>query len=155
MKDCFLSEMWYFYNLFLFETTCAEEYFIQHYVITFVIDLRKVGCVLWLLQFPQTNQTNRHDIIQLSPFLECDPTVCLPEKSKVTLGLARGWPNFSRGDKPSYHPLFIIDDQNVSKFFLFFPLLFKLQVTDYIEYFCIRHQVIEYLRLCKNIRYTI
>jgi hypothetical protein len=24
------------------------------------------------------------DIIQLSPLLECDPTVCLPEKSKVT-----------------------------------------------------------------------
>ena len=27
-------------------------------------------------------------IIQLSPVLECDPTVCLPEKSKVTRGLA-------------------------------------------------------------------
>ena len=38
-------------------------------------------------------------IIQLSPLLECDPMICLPEKSKVT----RGWPNFSRGDKPSGH----------------------------------------------------
>jgi hypothetical protein len=27
-------------------------------------------------------------IYQLSPLLECDPTVCLPEKSKVTRGLA-------------------------------------------------------------------
>jgi hypothetical protein len=40
-----------------------------------------------------------YDIIQLSPLLECDPTVCLPEKIKVD----RGWPNFSRGDKPSGH----------------------------------------------------
>jgi hypothetical protein len=40
-------------------------------------------------------------IYQLSPLLECDPTVCLPEKGKVTRGLAQGWPNFSRGDKPS------------------------------------------------------
>jgi hypothetical protein len=31
-------------------------------------------------------------IYQLSPLLECEPTVCLPEKSKVTLG-----------DKPSGH----------------------------------------------------
>ena len=36
----------------------GEEHLIQHYVITFVSDLRKVGCVLW---FPHTNQTNRHD----------------------------------------------------------------------------------------------
>ena len=43
------------------------------------------------------------DLIQLSPLLECDPTVCLPEKSKVTRGLTRGWLNFSRGDKPSGH----------------------------------------------------
>ena len=42
-------------------------------------------------------------IIQLSPLLECDPTVCLLEKSKVTQGIAQGWPNFSRGDKPSVH----------------------------------------------------
>ena len=42
-------------------------------------------------------------IIQLSPLLECDPTVCLPVKSKVTRGLARGWPTFSRGDKQSGH----------------------------------------------------
>jgi hypothetical protein len=39
------------------------------------------------------------DLIQLSPLLECDPTVCLPKKSKVT----RKWPNFSRGDKPLGH----------------------------------------------------
>ena len=30
------------------------------------------------------------DHIQLSPLLECDLTVCLPEKSMVTPGLARG-----------------------------------------------------------------
>ena len=29
-------------------------------------------------------------IYQLSPLLECDPTVCLPSKSQVTLGQARG-----------------------------------------------------------------
>ena len=40
----------------------GEEYLIQHYVITFVSDLRKVGCVHW---FPQTNQTNRHDIAEI------------------------------------------------------------------------------------------
>jgi hypothetical protein len=28
----------------------GEEYLIQHYVITFVSDLRKVGCVLWVLR---------------------------------------------------------------------------------------------------------
>jgi hypothetical protein len=43
------------------------------------------------------------NVSQLSPLLECDPTVCLPEKSKVTRGLSRGLPNFSRGDKPSSH----------------------------------------------------
>ena len=43
----------------------GEEYLIQHYVITFVSDLRKVGCVLWVLRFPQTNQTNRHDIAEI------------------------------------------------------------------------------------------
>jgi hypothetical protein len=25
-------------------------------------DLRKVGCILWVLRFPQANQTNRYDI---------------------------------------------------------------------------------------------
>ena len=29
----------------------GEEYLIQHYVITFVSDLRKVGCVLWYSGF--------------------------------------------------------------------------------------------------------
>ena len=43
----------------------GEEYLIQHYVITFVSDLRKVGCVLWVLWFPQSNQTNRHDIAEI------------------------------------------------------------------------------------------
>jgi hypothetical protein len=43
------------------------------------------------------------DTMQLSPLLECDPTVCLPEKSKVTRGLGRGWPNFSRRNKSSGH----------------------------------------------------
>jgi len=68
-----------FYNLFLFETTCAISahhhwscvfqsrfwYLIQHYVITFVSDLRKVGCILWVLRYPQANQTNRHDIAEI------------------------------------------------------------------------------------------
>jgi len=49
------------------------------------------------------NVKRRSSIIQLLPLLECDPTVCLPEKSKVTRGRARGWPNFSREDKPSGH----------------------------------------------------
>jgi hypothetical protein len=43
------------------------------------------------------------DLVQLSPLLECDPTVCLPEKSKVTPEHARGWLKFSLGDKPSGH----------------------------------------------------
>ena len=41
-----------------------------------------------------TNKFDSHDIIQLSPLLECDPTVCLLEKSKVT----PGWPNKPSGD---------------------------------------------------------
>ena len=66
----------------------------------------------------------------LSLLLEYDPTVCLPEKSNVTRGLVRGWPSFSLGDKPSGHiPTMVIID-------------------IFIEYFCIRHQVIEYLWLC-------
>ena len=36
-------------------------------------------------------------IYQLSSLLECDPTVCLPEKNKVTRGQA------ALGDKPSSH----------------------------------------------------
>jgi hypothetical protein len=40
----------------------GEVYLIQHYVITFVSDLRQVGC---LLRFPQTNQTDRHDIAEI------------------------------------------------------------------------------------------
>ena len=43
----------------------GEEYLKQHYVIKFVGDLRKVGCILWVLRFPQTNQTNRHDIAEI------------------------------------------------------------------------------------------
>ena len=43
----------------------GEEYLIQHYVITFVSDLRQVGCVHWVLRFPQTNQTDRHDIAEI------------------------------------------------------------------------------------------
>jgi hypothetical protein len=117
MKDRFLSEMWYFYNLFLFETTCAEEYFIQHYVITFVIDMRKVGCVLWVLQFPQTIQTNRHDIIQLSPFLECDPTVCLPEKRKVT--------QLFEGRQTVGSSLIYYRWPKCFEIFLIFPLIFE------------------------------
>ena len=80
----------------------------------------------------------RQNIIQLSPLLECDPTVCLQEKSMVTRELARGWPNFSRGDKPSDHTL--------------------TRVIIGILYRICLHQtptVIEYLRLCENIRYNI
>ena len=67
-----------FYNLFLFETTCVisaevvssnlrrgQEYLIQQYVITFVSDLRQVGCVLWVLRFPQTNHNDRYDIAEI------------------------------------------------------------------------------------------
>jgi hypothetical protein len=43
----------------------GEEYMIQHYVITFVSYMRQVGCVLWVLRFPQTNQTDRHDIAEI------------------------------------------------------------------------------------------
>ena len=43
----------------------GEEYLLQHYVITFVSDLRQVGCVLWVFRFPQTNQTDRHDIAEI------------------------------------------------------------------------------------------
>ena len=43
----------------------GEEYLIQHYVITFVSDLQKVGCVLRVLWFPQTNQTNRQNIAEI------------------------------------------------------------------------------------------
>ena len=73
--------MIFFYNLFLFETTCAISAYHHwscefqsrswrgvldtNYVIKFVGDLRKVGCVLWVLRFPQTNQTNRHDIAEI------------------------------------------------------------------------------------------
>jgi hypothetical protein len=42
-----------------------EEYLIQHYVITFVSDLRQVSCVLWVSGLPQTNQTDRHDIAEI------------------------------------------------------------------------------------------
>jgi hypothetical protein len=42
-----------------------EEYLIQHYVITFVSDLRQVSCVLWVPGLPQTNQTDRHDIAEI------------------------------------------------------------------------------------------
>jgi hypothetical protein len=27
--------------------------------------LRQVGCILWILRFPQTNQTDRHDIAEI------------------------------------------------------------------------------------------
>jgi hypothetical protein len=40
----------------------GEEYLIQHYVITFVTDLRQGCCVL---RFHQTNQTDRHDIVDI------------------------------------------------------------------------------------------
>jgi predicted aconitase len=81
----------------------GEVYSIQHYVIRFVRDLRQVGCSLHVPRFLQPNETDHHNInetffksgvkhhnlnlIQLSPLLECDRTVCLPEKSKVTRGL--------------------------------------------------------------------
>ena len=42
-------------------------------------------------------------IYQSSPLLECDPTVCLPSKSQVTLGQVLGSPYSSLRDKPSGH----------------------------------------------------
>ena len=36
-----------------FESHSGEVYSIQHYVIKFVSDLRRVGGFLWILQFPQ------------------------------------------------------------------------------------------------------
>jgi hypothetical protein len=59
----------------------------------------------YMLHVPSGDTRSKilNDTIQLSPLLECDPTVCLPEKSKVTRGLVRGWPNFSRGDTSSGH----------------------------------------------------
>ena len=63
---------------------------------------RNVTCLAVIkLKIAPLVLNNNH--IQLSLLLECDPTVCLSEKSKVTRGLARGWPNFSRGDKQSGH----------------------------------------------------
>jgi hypothetical protein len=40
-------------------------------------------------------------IYQLSSLLECDPTVCLPEKNKVKSKVTRG--QAALGDKPSSH----------------------------------------------------
>ena len=60
-----------------------------------------MGCLTWKNSIYRS--LGYSNLIQLSPLLECDPTVCLPEKGKVTRGLAQGWPNFSRGDKPSGH----------------------------------------------------
>jgi hypothetical protein len=56
----------------------------------------------WSTQRQQsTCRKSLTNIMQLSPLLDCDPMVCLPEKSKVTREIARVWPNFLRGDKPS------------------------------------------------------
>ena len=47
--------------------TChsGEVYSVQHYVKKSVGDLRKVRGFFRVLRFPQTNQTNRHDIAEI------------------------------------------------------------------------------------------
>jgi predicted membrane channel-forming protein YqfA (hemolysin III family) len=52
-----------------------------------------------IIDLSQVTDKHNDKIYQLSPMLECDPTVCLPSKSWVTLG----WPYFSLGDKSSGH----------------------------------------------------
>jgi hypothetical protein len=106
------------------------------------------------------------NLIQLSPLLECDPTVFLPEKSKVTpykylesdlikdchmifihsLGQpviirSHSKVHRSRGN-PKEIPTWASTPTRV-----IIGILYRI--------FCIRHQVIEYLRLCENIRYNI
>jgi hypothetical protein len=43
----------------------GEVYSIQHYVIQFVSDLRRVGDFLWVLQFPTPIKTDRRDITEI------------------------------------------------------------------------------------------
>ena len=42
-----------------------EVYSIQHYMIKFVSDLRKVGGFIQELRFPQPIKTDRHDITEI------------------------------------------------------------------------------------------
>ena len=48
-----------------FESSAGEECTIQHYVISFVSDLRQVSGFLRVLGFPHTNKTDRHDIAEI------------------------------------------------------------------------------------------
>ena len=40
-------------------------YSIQDYVIKFVSNLRQAGGFLWVLRFPPTNKTDRHDVTEI------------------------------------------------------------------------------------------
>ena len=40
-------------------------YSIQNAVITFLSELRQVGCFLWVLRFPPPYKTDRHDIAEI------------------------------------------------------------------------------------------
>ena len=57
----------YFYlsSVFEFKSRSGEVYSIQHYVITFVSDLRQVGGFRRVLRFQSTNKTDRHDITEI------------------------------------------------------------------------------------------
>jgi hypothetical protein len=48
-----------------FESSAGEVCTIQHYVISFVSDLRQVSGFLRVLGFPHTNKTDRHDIAEI------------------------------------------------------------------------------------------
>jgi hypothetical protein len=48
-----------------FESRSDEVYSIQPYMIMFFSDLCKVGSFLRVLRFPPTNNTDRHDIIEI------------------------------------------------------------------------------------------
>jgi hypothetical protein len=43
----------------------SEVFLIQHYVIMFVSDLRKVSCFIWVSRFPQSIKHDRHDITEI------------------------------------------------------------------------------------------
>jgi len=52
-------------NVMSSNPTHGKVYSIQHYVIKFVSDLRKVGVFLRVLRFPPPNKTDLHDITDI------------------------------------------------------------------------------------------
>jgi hypothetical protein len=46
-------------------TAHSEALMIQHYVKKFVSNIRQVGGLLWVLQFPPSNKTGCHDINEI------------------------------------------------------------------------------------------